>query len=77
MLVVPALIAGGLEIGVFHLHGSIDSQSAVAHMILGLTVGAMALLRVYQARQPMSVPRAAYLNLAVMLLGIELLSLSH
>ncbi len=77
MFVVPALIAGGLEIGVFHLHGTIDSQAAIAHVLLGLTAGAMALLRVYQARRPMSVPRAAYLNVAVMLLGIELLSLSH
>ena len=49
----------------------------MAHVLLGLTVGAMALLRVYQARQPMSVPRSAYMGFAVVLLGVELLAFSH
>ncbi len=77
LIVVPALIAGGLEIGVFHFHGSLDSQSAIAHVLLGLTAGVMAVVRVYQARQPMSVPRSAYMGFAVVLLGVELLALSH
>lgn len=77
LFVVPALIAGGLEIGFFHLHGSIASQSAQVHALLGLTVGAIALMRVYQARQPISMPRSAFVGVVVMVLAFELLALSH
>lgn len=77
LLVVPALIAGALEIGVFHLHGSIGSHTARAHALLGLTVGAIALARLYQGRQLASMGRSSFMGVAVMLLGLELLAIWH
>ncbi len=77
LFMIPALIGGGLEIGVFHFHGSILSNSSMVHVLLGLTAGAMALVRLYQARQPTSALRNSYMGVAVMALAFELLALSH
>ena len=76
LLVVPALIAGGLEIGLFHFHGSFDNSGTV-HVLLGLTAGSMALVRLYQSRLPLSMPRHALMGVAVMALAFELMALSH
>ncbi len=76
LLIVPALIAGGLEIGVFHFHGSLDNSGTV-HVLMGLTAGVMALVRVYQARQPISMPRHALMGVVVMALAFELMALNH
>jgi len=64
LLIVPALIAGGLEIGVFHFHGSLDNSGTV-HVLMGLTAGSMALVRLYQTQRPISIPRHALMGVAV------------
>ncbi len=76
LLIVPALIAGGLEIGVIHFHGSLNN-SATVHVLLGLTAGSMALVRLYQSRLPLSMPRHALMGVMVMALAFELMALSH
>jgi hypothetical protein len=76
LLIVPALIAGGLEIGVFHFHGSLDNSGSV-HVLMGLTAGVMALVRLYQTRQPISMPRHALMGVVVMALAFELMALNH
>jgi hypothetical protein len=76
LLIVPALIAGGLEIGVFHFHGSLDNSGTV-HVLLGLTAGSMALVRLYQTQRPISMPRHALMGVAVMALAFELMALNH
>lgn len=76
MWMVPALIAGGLEIGVFHFHGSLNN-SGLVHVLMGVTAGAMALVRVYQTRQPISMPRHALMGVVVMALAFELMALRH
>ncbi len=76
LLIVPALIAGGLEIGVFHFHGSLDNSGTV-HVLMGLTAGVMALVRLYQTRQPISMPRHALMGVVVMALAFELMALNH
>ena len=77
LLIVPALIAGALEIGVFHFHGDITSNSSMVHILLGLTAGSMALVRVSQARLITSMPRHALMGVAVMALAFELMALNH
>ena len=78
LLIIPALIGGGLEIGVFHLHGSLSlTSSATVHILLGLTAGGMALVRVYQGWQLTSAPRSALMGVLVMALAFELMTLSH
>ncbi len=76
LLIIPALIAGGLEIGVFHFHGSLNNSGTV-HVLLGLTAGAMALVRLYQTQRPVSMPRHALMGVVVMALAFELMALSH
>ena len=76
LLVVPALIAGALEIGVFHFHGSLNNSGTV-HVLLGVTTGLMAGVRVLQSRQPLSMPRHAFMGVMVMMLAFELLALNH
>ncbi len=76
LLIVPALIAGGLEIGVFHFHGSFNNSGTV-HVLLGVTAGAMALVRLYQTQRPISMPRHALMGVVVMALAFELMALSH
>lgn len=77
MLIVPALFLGGMEIGVFHFHGDILSNSSMVHVLLGFTAGALAFVRLYQARLPGSMPRHALMAAVVMALGFELMGLSH
>jgi hypothetical protein len=76
LFIVPALIAGGLEIGAFHFHGSLNNSGTV-HVLLGITAGTLALVRLYQAWQPISVPRHALMGVVVMGLAFELMGLSH
>jgi hypothetical protein len=75
--VVPALVAGGLEIGVLHSHGAITSQSFIAHMTFGATAMAMAPIRVSQSRHISSAFWQALLALMVVALGFQLLGFSH
>ncbi len=75
-LIIPALIAGGLEIGLFHFHGSF-TYSGTVHVLLGVTAGAMALVRLYQTQQLLSMPRHALMGVVVMALAFELMALSH
>jgi hypothetical protein len=77
LIIVPALFAGGLEIGVFHFHGDILSNSSMVHVLLGVTAGSMALVRLYQARRPASPLRGSYMGVAVAALAFELMALSH
>ncbi len=78
LLIVPALLAGGLEIGVFHFHGNFTGDySGAVHALMGITAGAMALVRVAQVRQTMSLPRHALMGVLVMALAFELMALSH
>jgi len=76
LLIVPALVAGALEIGAFHFHGSLNNFGTV-HVLLGLTVGAMVLVRLYQSRLLTSPPRHAFMGVLVMALAFELMALSH
>jgi len=74
--IVPALIAGGMEIGVFHFHGSFNNSGSV-HILLGLTAALMAPVRVYQTRLLTSMPRHAFMGVMVIILAFELLALGH
>ncbi len=76
LLIVPALIAGALEIGVFHFHGSLNNSAAV-HVLLGITTAVMAFVRVYQSRLITSPPRHAFMGVMVIALAFELMALSH
>ncbi len=76
LLIVPALIAGALEIGVFHFHGSF-SNSASVHVLLGVTTAVMVFVRVYQSRLITSPPRHALMGVMVIALAFELMALSH
>ncbi len=76
LLIVPALIAGGLEIGAFHFHGSL-TNSGLVHVLMGITAGSMALVRVYQSRLLTSMPRHAMMGVVVMALAFELMALKH
>jgi hypothetical protein len=72
MFVIPALLAGGLEVGVFHSHGALTSGSFSVHVLMGLTSVAMAAVRYFQSRAPLSMPRSAYMSLAIIALALEL-----
>ncbi len=74
--IVPALIAGGMEIGVFHFHGSFNNSGTI-HVLLGLTAALMAPVRVYQTRLLTSMPRHAFMGVMVIVLAFELLALRH
>ncbi len=76
LLIVPALVAGALEIGVFHFHGSFNNSGSV-HVLLGVTTAMMALVRVYQSRLLTSPPRHALMGVMMMALAFELMALSH
>ncbi len=76
LLIVPALIAGALEIGVFHFHGSFTNSGSV-HVLLGVTTAVMAFVRVYQSRLLTSPPRHALMGVVVIALAFELMALSH
>ncbi len=74
--IVPALIAGALEIGVFHFHGSLDNSGTV-HVLLGVTTAMLVLVRLDQSRLLTSMPRHALMGVVVMALAFELMALSH
>jgi hypothetical protein len=76
LLIVPALIAGALEIGVFHFHGSFNNSGTV-HVLLGVTTAVMAFARFYQSRLITSPPRHALMGVMVIALAFELMALSH
>ncbi len=76
LLIVPALVAGALEIGVFHFHGSFNNSASV-HVLLGITAAVMAFVRVYQSRLITSMPRHAFMGVMVIALAFELMALSH
>ncbi|MCH7577484.1 MAG: hypothetical protein IH822_06790 [Chloroflexi bacterium] len=76
LLIVPALIAGALEIGVFHFHGSFNNSASV-HVLLGVTTALMVFVRVYQSRLITSPPRHALMGVMVIALAFELMALSH
>ncbi len=76
LLIVPALIAGALEIGVFHFHGSFNNSASV-HVLLGVTTAVMVFVRVYQSRLITSPPRHALMGVMVIALAFELMALSH
>ena len=76
LLIVPALIAGALEIGVFHFHGSFNNSASV-HVLLGITTAMMVFVRVYQSRLITSPPRHALMGVMVIALAFELMALSH
>lgn len=53
LLVVPALLSSGFEMGVVHGRGTLEG--AIGHMIMGATVALMAGVRIYRVRNPQSV----------------------
>ncbi|HEY5639392.1 MAG TPA: hypothetical protein VIW01_05020 [Dehalococcoidia bacterium] len=77
IFVAAALIAGGLEVGVFHSHGAMTSQGFIVHSLLGFTAAMLAPARVWYAQQPTSMWRSAFVAVLVMILAMELLGLSH
>ena len=74
--IVPALLAGAVEVGIFHFHGSF-SNSGTVHALLGITAAMMAGLRVLQSLQPLSVPRHAFMGVLVVALALQLMALNH
>jgi uncharacterized membrane protein HdeD (DUF308 family) len=76
MFVIPALIAGALEIGVFHFHGTFNNAGTV-HVLLGITTAVMVAVRLLQSRQPLSMPRHAFMGVMAVALALELLALNH
>jgi hypothetical protein len=73
MLVVPALLASGFEMGV--VHGKGDTFTAVGHAAMGMTAAMMAGVRVYQSRQPTSFGRTVLTGVLVITLALILLVL--
>ena len=71
LVVVPALLASGFEIGV--VHGKGETLTAVGHGVMGVTAAMMAGARIYQARQPRSAGRSALTGVLVIGLGLILL----
>jgi hypothetical protein len=71
LLVVPAWLASGFEMGV--VHGKGDAFTAVGHMAMGLTVAMMAGVRLYQAQEPRSIPRSMLTGFLVITLALILL----
>ena len=76
MWIVPALLAGAVEVGVFHFHGSF-SNSGTFHALLGITAAMMAVVRVLQSRQPLSVPRHAFMGVLMVIMALQLMALNH
>lgn len=75
IVVVPALILGGLLIGPLHAHGSMVSDPAAQrHVFIGLTGLALGGVRVAQSLRPTSLPLAASFGSLVMALALALIS---
>lgn len=77
LFLVPALIAGGLEIGVFHSHGGMTSHGFLTHAAYGTTATMLAPIRLYQSRAPQSAGRSALMAAGVFVLALQLLALNH
>ncbi|MEO6198206.1 MAG: hypothetical protein ABIP58_08915 [Dehalococcoidia bacterium] len=77
LFVIPALIAGGMEVGVFHSHGAVTSQAFKVHALLGVTAAMMAPARFYWFMAPQSLWRSALMAVLFLILSMELLGLSH
>ena len=77
LFVIPAMIAGGMEVGVFHSHGSATSQEFMVHALLGITAAMMAPARFYWSLAPQSLWRSALVAMLFLILSMELLGLSH
>lgn len=71
IIVVPALLAAAFEMGVIHARGA--PISAIGHAFMGALAAAMAAVRVYQARDQFSLPRAQMTGGLVTTLGLVLL----
>jgi hypothetical protein len=77
VFVMIAMVAGGLEMGVFHSHGAMTSQPFLTHALLGITAALVAPVRYYWSRSPQSMARYALLGAVVLVLSLQLLGLSH
>jgi hypothetical protein len=75
LFVFPALLATAFELGVVHARG--DIATVAAHVLLGACVAAIAAIRLYQARLPTSLPRAAALSVAVTVMAFDLLLIDN
>lgn len=73
LVVVPALLASGFEMGV--VHGKGDAFTAAGHMAMGATAAMMAGARIVEARDPSSVPRRLAIGVLVIVLSLILLVL--
>lgn len=73
LVVVPALLASGFEMGVVHARGT--TFTTVGHMAMGLTAAMMAGARLYQGRLPGSFARSLSTGALVILLALILLLL--
>jgi hypothetical protein len=71
LIVVPALLASGFEMGV--IHGKGDTFTAVGHAAMGFTAAMMAGARVYQSREPRSMARSMLTGWLVIVLALILL----
>jgi hypothetical protein len=71
--VVPALLAGGFEMGVVHGRG--DALTAYGHIAMGLTAAMMAGARILESRDPMSIGRRMLMGVFVIALASILLFL--
>ncbi|MPZ49306.1 MAG: hypothetical protein GEU75_08405 [Dehalococcoidia bacterium] len=71
VVVVPALLGSGFEMGVIHAHGAM--MAAASHVALGLTATGMAGVRVLQARNPSSF--ALYLSMGLLVITLALILL--
>ena len=73
IMVVPALLASGFEMGV--IHGKGDTFTAAGHVAMGFTAAMMAGARLYQAREPRSMARSMLTGWLVITLALILLIL--
>jgi hypothetical protein len=73
LVVVPALLAGGFEMGVVHARGT--AFTTVGHMAMGMTAAMMAGARLYQGRRPSSFSRNLATGFLVIALALILLVL--
>jgi hypothetical protein len=71
LLVVPALLSSGFEMGV--IHGKGETITAVGHAVMGVMAAMMAGARLYQAKQPASFGRNVITGVLVLGLAAILL----
>jgi uncharacterized membrane protein len=77
IFVIGAMFAGGMEIGILHSHGSVTSQAFMVHVALGFLAMSIVPIRLLQAKDPASAPKNALTGIAVLIMGILLLGVSH